>query len=256
LELGAVEVVSKPEGRTPGSLAGMVAAMIRALDAADAAALVHAATAAPRPRRISGWTSSGAAGEARRVVAIAASTGGPRALVSVVPALPSGVGCSTLIVQHMPSGFTRSLARRLDELSTLKVVEAEDGMRILADTVFVAPGDYHMEVVPEGPARIALNREPPLWGVRPAADPMFRSVAVRFGRRSVGIVLTGMGRDGATGLRAITDAGGLGIAQDEETSVVFGMPRAAAEAGGAQAVVPLDQVACSVSRALANGAAS
>jgi two-component system chemotaxis response regulator CheB len=251
LELGAVEVVAKPTGGEPEGLALMVVAVLRALDAADSVVLDRTRPIRPalEPPRTA-LRRSAVTADVTRVLVIAASTGGPRALVEIVPQLPVGVGYAALIVQHMPGGFTRSLAQRLDELSALTVDEAEDGMRIESDTALVAPGDYHMLVATEGALRIHLNREAPLWGVRPAADPLFRSVATRFASRSVGVVLTGMGRDGAAGLRAIRDAGGTGIAQDRGTSVVFGMPKAAAELGGATEIVPLQQVASAIQRAL------
>ncbi len=249
LEVGAVEVVAKPSGRDPAGLAVMVSSMMAALTAAAMAVVERTPPISVDREILYAQAHSGRKPRhARAAVAIAASTGGPRALTQLVPAIPSGLGLGTLVVQHMPAGFTKSLAQRLHELSCLTVVEAEDGMEVLADTVYVAPGDHHMRVAGPDGLLIRLDRDTPVWGVRPAADPLFYSVAAHFGPRAVGVVLTGMGRDGAAGLKAIRDAGGRGVVQDQATSVVFGMPKAAIDAGGANAIEPLSGLASAVTR--------
>lgn len=244
LELGAVELVRKDdsEGRVSAlRIAPRLVAALRAALAAD----IGVVPVLARPRASASHAAfARREGEARRCIAIAASTGGPRALAELVPGLPVGLEACILIVQHMPPGFTRSLADRLDSLSAHHVVEAEEGMTVQADTAYVAPGDYHMrvEVVPSG-LRLVLDREATVWGVRPAADPLFHSVAAAFGASALGVVLTGIGRDGAAGLRAVHDGGGVGVAQDRGTSTVYGMPGAALETGGVDLVLPLGAIA-------------
>jgi len=244
LELGAVEVVSKDDGEGKVSVLRIAPRLLGALRAANAADVRRVPVLA-RPRSSGTFAATvRPPGEARRCLAIAASTGGPRALAELIPGIPTGLETAVLVVQHMPPGFTRSLAERLDGLSALHVVEAAPEMQVQADTAYVAPGDYHMRLSSTpGGLRLQLDQEPTIWGVRPAADPLFHAVAHHFGAAAVGVVLTGLGRDGAAGLRAIHDAGGVGIAQDRGTATIYGMPGAALEAGGADLVLPLGSIA-------------
>jgi two-component system chemotaxis response regulator CheB len=193
------------------------------------------ATAPPRPRVASARVD---------VVAIGVSTGGPKALAEVLPALPASMPVPVVVVQHMPPIFTKLLADRLDNSCAVHVREAQADDVLEAGTVYVAPGDFHMVVTGNaGVAKLALNQEPPENSCRPAVDVLFRSCTAVYGEHVLAAVLTGMGQDGFRGAEVVRDAGGHVLAQDEATSVVWGMPGFVARAGLADRVVPLDRVA-------------
>ena len=246
LELGAVDFVRKPTGALSYDVDAMRDSLIGALRAATEANFRSVPMLArPRLRTSGALVATHVA--ATQVVVIAASTGGPRALAEVIPKLSRELTAAVFIVQHMPAGFTQSLAQRLNALSPLSVSEAEDGALLRRGHVFVAPGGVHSRLVqrPEGVV-VKTDDGASIWGVRPAADPLFRSAALTFGPATIGVVLTGMGRDGAEGLRAIREAGGRAIVQDKETSVIYGMPQAALSHAGADRVSPLGEVAAAI----------
>ncbi len=189
----------------------------------------------------------------QRVVAFASSTGGPPALELVFSGLTRALPSAYLVVQHLPAGFTSSLARRLGKVTDIRVIEGENGMVLEGGTAYIAPHGTHMTIEGAKRPRIMLQDTPSIHGVRPAADPLLFSVASVMGSRSVGVVLTGMGSDGAFGLKAIHDAGGDTIVQDEGSSVVWGMPGSAARLGAADRIVPLPQVAAEIRRTMREG---
>ncbi len=184
------------------------------------------------------------------MLVIASSTGGPNALAELIPRLPGDLPVPVLIVQHMPPEFTRSLADRLDSLSLLRVKEAARGDIPLPGLVLIAPGDYHMLIETDRDRHIAvrLNQDVPENSCRPAADVLFRSAARLYGENLLAVVLTGMGKDGLAGSLNIVQAGGNVIAQDEKTSVVWGMPGEIARADLASAILPLNEIADEIVR--------
>lgn len=248
LELGAVDFVRKPSGPISLDLGVVRDQLIAALRAATEVNLRGVGMLDGR-RAVVPTSGERTPFGATRAVVIAASTGGPRALAEVIPGLPRDLGAAVLVVQHMPQGFTTSLAQRLDLLSPLRVTEAATGEGVVHDHVYLARGGFHMRVEagpPGMPPMIRLDSSATVHGVRPAADPLFRSAVETFGDDVVGVVLTGMGRDGATGLRLIRERGGLGIVQDRATSTIYGMPQAAFAAAGADRVVALGDVAATI----------
>jgi two-component system chemotaxis response regulator CheB len=249
MEHGAVEFVAKPNGATNDEIAAFRARLTHAL---RAAAIAHLLNLPLRRYHREKRTAQhrGTQDAARCAVAIAASTGGPRALTEIIPRLGEDLPAAVFIVQHMPAVFTGAFARRLDQISVLPVREAEQGDTVEEGVVYVAPGGQHLDLQRDGRVvRILLSDAPPLWNVRPAADILFRAVARTFGPASAGVVLTGMGRDGADGLRAIGAVGGSTLAQDQATSVIPSMPRAASP--HAQHLLPLSDIAPEIERVAA-----
>ena len=178
------------------------------------------------------------------ILAIGSSTGGPQALFAFLKGLPKTVNLPVVITQHMPATFTSILAEHITRMTGWPCTEAKDGDVLETGKILLAPGDFHMTIVQKGPQRVvSLNQDPPENFCRPAVDPMLRSLVKVFGPRIFTVILTGMGNDGAKGSQQVVQAGGTVIAQDEKSSVVWGMPGAVASAGLCSAVLPIDQLA-------------
>lgn len=246
LELGAVDFVAK----TAGPISSVTSIKSEILAKCRAAAKVNVVRFAKyKEKQIVMVPSSVSAVNDDRIIAIGTSTGGPRALQEIITRLPGNLPCGIVIVQHMPPGFTKSLSDRLNSLSSINVKEAEHNDIIRPGLALVAPGDYHMTVAQEGGKKLVkLNQSPPIGGHRPAVDPLFESVARCYGMRALGVILTGMGHDGAKGIQTIKKQQGYTIAEDQSTAVVFGMPKAAIEIGAIDKVLPLSGIAAEIVR--------
>ncbi len=251
LSRGAQDYLTKPSGLGTEARAlehvrdGLVP-KIKALchDAAGAAAY----PAIPFPKEIPAPEAAERLGRAD-VLVIGTSTGGPNALAVLLPALPADFPLPVLIVQHMPPIFTRSLAERLTSISKITVEEAVPGEAPRPGHAWIAPGDFHLLLRRDGHSvRIETNQDTPVNSCRPSADVLFRSAAEAYGPGALAVVMTGMGRDGLEGCRAIRDKGGQVLAQDSPTSVVWGMPGFVAQAGLAQRVLPLEDIGAEVLR--------
>lgn len=253
LEIGAVDFVAK----TAGPISNITAIRTEILTKCRAAVRANVlqlatgrATAGVLPAMPKMHSQSGLVLD-ERIVAIGTSTGGPRALQEIITKIPGNIPCGIVIVQHMPPGFTKSLAERLDSLSSVTVKEAEHNDVIRPGYVFIAPGDYHMLIEREGGKTvIKLNQNPPIGGHRPAVDPLMESVARTYGSKAIGVILTGMGRDGAKGIEAIKRQNGYTIAEDQSTAVVYGMPKAAIELGVVDKIVPITGVTAKILKVL------
>jgi two-component system, chemotaxis family, protein-glutamate methylesterase/glutaminase len=241
LALGAVDFLTKPKDAAAGRLDDIADQLIAKIKVAKRASKhkLPPVTVAEELPRVKKKVRS--ALPPRRVIAIGISTGGPNALQYLLSQVPSHFLSTVVVVQHMPEGFTEMFAKRLDECCPLEVHEARSGDLLLAGRVLICPGNRHMMVrrMPRGDM-VVLSDGPPVNGHRPSADVLFHSVAQEFGLMAVGVLMTGMGDDGAEGLGAIKAAGGMTIAQSEDTCVVSGMPRAAILKGYASKVIPLE----------------
>jgi two-component system, chemotaxis family, protein-glutamate methylesterase/glutaminase len=242
LGLGAFDFVTKPQDAS-AHMAETARQLIAKIKAAADCKVVRPGTSGAAVR-VEKPVSAKSGPPPTKTVAIGISTGGPQALEFLLAQLPPDFPGTILVVQHMPSGFTEMFAKRLDELCALRVKEAQSGDVLQAGRVLVCPGSRHMTVkrLPMGDV-VVLNDEPLVNGHRPSVDVLFHSLAQEFGRMSVAVLMTGMGDDGAQGLGEVKKAGGMTIAQSEESCVVFGMPKAAIERGYATRVVGLEVLA-------------
>ncbi len=249
LELGAIDVVTKPGG--PFSVEEVASDLCEKIIQAASIPRSRILTASERVITLHGKNSSkqdrvktlSRIATTHQLLAVGASTGGTIALEELftqfTPDFPP-----TLAVIHMPAQFTASFARRLDDLCAVHIKEAADGEMIMPATVYIAPGGFHMLVEVSGAERlIRIKNGPKVQNQRPAVDVLFESAAKNIGKNCIGVILTGMGRDGAMGLKAIKDSGGYTLAQDEASCIVFGMPKEAIDLGGACEVAPLNEIA-------------
>ena len=254
LEAGAVDVLGKPNGTmSVGDLAGRIAFHVKAA-AASGRFIVGTRGGPARPRSVVAAPAAPVTAEPRRapgagrrdprqVIVIGASTGGVEALRTVLPQLPAGLP-PIAVVQHISPHFSGAVATRLDSLSAVRVREAAEGMPLEAGVCLIAPGDRHLALVRGADGyRARILQTPPIHHCRPSVDVLFRSAAEVAGPHAIAVLLTGMGSDGALGMEAIRRAGGRTLAEHESTCVVYGMPRAAIEAGVVDEAVPLSQVA-------------
>ncbi|QFU00091.1 Chemotaxis response regulator protein-glutamate methylesterase [Halomonas sp. THAF5a] len=239
LELGALDFVAKPSlGIRHGMMeyASEIAEKLRAAARSRPHQARRPNTPGPQPLKAPMVSSE-------KLIIIGASTGGTEAIRQVLEPLPAN-SPAILITQHMPGGFTRSFAERLDRLCQISVKEAADGERILPGHAYIAPGDAHLKLARSGANYIArLDDGPPVNRHRPSVDVLFHSAAGQAGRNAIGVLLTGMGKDGAAGLLEMRQAGAATLAQDEASCVVYGMPREAVALGAASEVLPLDAMA-------------
>jgi two-component system chemotaxis response regulator CheB len=252
LQAGAISIVRKPTSLATERLYDLGDELVREVLAAASARPLDAHPAPSPPPCAQTPDARPAAAAAPRLVVLGTSTGGPQALSALLPGLPGDLAAPIAVALHIPPGYTHSLARRLDEASALRVVEAEHGMTLLPGMAAIAPGGTHISITrgdgAGGPVIARLDREAPGAPLRPSVDLLFHSAAESFGASALAVVLTGMGDDGFVGATAIRDAGGVVVAEAESSCIVSGMPRVVIEAGVASIAAPLDEMARTLTR--------
>ncbi len=243
LELGAIDFVTKPREAISVhimDIANEILQKIRAIAKTSTTRLKRTPEESPQPKIKKTLPLGSRTG---KVVAIGISTGGPNALSFILPQLPKDFSAGIVIVQHMPEGFTELFAARLNQLCQIEVKEAREGDMILPGRALIAPGNIHLKIKRMSLGGIAvLSRSQPVSGHRPSADVLFTSVAAEYGENSIGVIMTGMGDDGADGIGRIKGAGGITVAQDEDSCIVFGMPKAAIERGHIDEIASLEEI--------------
>lgn len=256
LSSGAVDFVTKPSLVRGENLEDLRILLPEKIRAAARARITQRLFPASPPERVLNvyppplkGEAAGAGRAIRNVVAIGASTGGPRALEVVLRGLPSSLPAAVFITQHMPPQFTASLAERLNRLSALEIKEAVEGEVIRERHVYIAPGGFHL-LVDKGVSAF-LSQAPPVQHVRPSADVMMNSLAEIFGNNTIGVILTGMGKDGTAGMKMIKERGGRTIVQDPSTAVIPGMPQSVINSGAADITIPLVDLAEAIMRLVA-----
>ncbi|MBS1969852.1 MAG: chemotaxis response regulator protein-glutamate methylesterase [Bdellovibrionales bacterium] len=243
LEAGAIEIMEKPSIDVSQSMENLAAEIVEKVKVVARARISPVKKVAATSGPVVKSTGTSLARTTHQLIAVASSTGGTEALKVFLSGMPANIP-GTLVVQHMPPGFTKSFADNLNKMFPFEVKEAQEGDQVVPGRVLIAPGNYHMELYRSGAYyHVKLHQEAPLHSVRPAADYMMKSVAKFVGKNACGVVLTGMGKDGAEGLLEMHKAGAYCVAQNEETCVVYGMPQAAFNLGATDKVLALDKIA-------------
>ncbi|MFW6269051.1 MAG: protein-glutamate methylesterase/protein-glutamine glutaminase [Bacillota bacterium] len=239
LDLGAFDFIPKPSGTISLDIDSIKKRLITKIKAA-----AGAPKKTPVVKKIKAYNKNIHTDKDFPIIAIGASSGGPKALKHILTSFSDDFPGALLIVQHMPAGFTTSLAKHLNQQCQIKIREAEENDKIEKGKALLAPGDYHLEVTDKN--RVSLNQKPPQWGVRPCVDYMMVSAARTFKHRVIGVILTGMGHDGGEGMEAIKKYNGYGIVEDKSTALVYGMPSTTIKKGAYDQISPLDKIPAAI----------